>query len=451
MAAKHLEVTVPGPPGPTRYQLWFIGGNEVGAFLMEAFQSASELPGRFSGRGYHKPEIDALKQNWANLQDDEERARFKDDKAAFVTENRKVSCKDKRSEEVYKLKKERLEAIEVRPRQEGFGEVLNYMQYSDLAGLKRMSSVNRPSKLTEKGTESGWNLIRTSIVQYMTPFRNKYIREQAEILETPTREATPVVDPFEIMPKTRLEHFESSLDVYHRANSPRTSSSDCQPGFFELATLPVMQAALLQDTSSDVSWTLSSISHSSPLSASAVIHGNCAGQISLPIDAPVTSQENARNPSMSYAPYRGEELGMFDDHVAVTHAIISLGGFAPDTATHKDVEEAGISIGKRQVFNWQNAILHTIIDHPTEGLDIPSYWERLSPDDAVKAKALESALTQHNSAITTLFQNPLIVFGCEWCRWHGSIADLDIHLLSVHRILIPAISIELALQPRSKK
>ncbi|TBU37590.1 hypothetical protein BD309DRAFT_984213, partial [Dichomitus squalens] len=329
-------------------------------------------------------------------------------------------------------------SIEVRPRQEGFGEVLNYMQYSDLAGLKRMSSVNRPSKLTEKGTESGWNLIRTSIVQYMTPFRNKYIREQAEILETPTREATPVVDPFEIMPKTRLEHFESSLDVYHRANSPRTSSSDCQPGFFELATLPGMQAALLQDTSSDVVQEF----QTSPVDLSSLIiswtdhHRNVFTELALlGLDAP----------------YRGEELGMFDDHVAVTHAIISLGGFAPDTATHKDVEEAGISIGKRQVFNWQNAILHTIIDHPTEGLDIPSYWERLSPDDAVKAKALESALTQHNSAITTLFQNPLIVFGCEWCRWHGSIADLDIHLLSVHRRLVPAISIELALQPRSKK
>ncbi len=94
--------------------------------------------GRFSGSKYHKPEIDALKRRWATVWDDEEKAKFMEERKAFVNECQQVRtisigllrtkcgrsvfqfsrlasewqtmCKIQRSQEGNKLKTERFEA-----------------------------------------------------------------------------------------------------------------------------------------------------------------------------------------------------------------------------------------------------------------------------------------------------------------------------------------------------
>ena len=58
------------------------------SYLTETLYSTS----RYSGRKYHRPEIDALKRQWAALRNDEERAKFKDDRATFVKECKEVQA-----------------------------------------------------------------------------------------------------------------------------------------------------------------------------------------------------------------------------------------------------------------------------------------------------------------------------------------------------------------------
>ena len=45
---------------------------------------------RVSGLRYHRPEIDEIKRKWESLRDDEERAKFKEERKAFVTECQQV-------------------------------------------------------------------------------------------------------------------------------------------------------------------------------------------------------------------------------------------------------------------------------------------------------------------------------------------------------------------------
>ncbi|TBU45784.1 hypothetical protein BD309DRAFT_955402 [Dichomitus squalens] len=481
----------------------FADETEVSAFLMEAFQYASDLyvnsrydTGRSFGRQYHIPEIGAVRRQWAALRDDAERARFKADRAAFVAESQKyckllslwqVSCKGKRSKEVCELKRERFEAVKCRLHQEGFGDVLSCMKYMELTGLKRMSSVNRASKLTDKG----WKSIRTSVVQYMTPIHDRYLKARTELTY-----------------RLRLGRLRDLLDDYHHSNTPRTPSSDCEPGFCELATLPAIQT-LLQDRSSDVvqelqilpvdfpslmiSWT----EHHRNVFVELALRGLGESSASLELDTlldlalvsfvckrchrrqlrwphllshrcfrdrsevhPKSVYEVLASHQMQSdhdAPYRGEELAVFDDHVAVTHSIISLCGLAPDTATYKDVEDAGATLvcwlcmsespGQCQVFDWQTAIRHSIISHSTEGADPASFWERLLPVQTVQAHALERTLVQQNN---TLSQNPINVFGCTRCPSHGSVVVLMFHFLCVHGLVSPELGEDMYLHEDSK-
>ncbi|EJF65483.1 hypothetical protein DICSQDRAFT_152678 [Dichomitus squalens LYAD-421 SS1] len=482
----------------------FIDESEVSAFLMIAFQNAYHLyvnprtNRRPSKRKYHKPEIDALKREWTELRNDEERTRFKEDRAAFVRESQKHCellsawqrlCQHKRSEEVYELKGERFKAIKVRLREEGFGEVFDHMRYSDLADLKRMSSVNRASKLTEKG----WNIIRTSIVQYMTSVRDKYRAEASY--------------------RKYLKRFQNLFDAYQSSNTPRTQEWDYEPGFFDLATSPAIRG-LLEDGSGNITqdfhnfyvhmsdfaktwkdhywniFTQLAVKGLGKFSASleqdtllnlAIVSFVCKRchqrQLRWPhllshrcfrdrsrIEPKGTNELLAAQHVRSDhdARYRGEELVVFDDHNIVTRTIVSLCGFTPELATCYEMNDQDVSVRlvcslcptegleKWQVFDWQAAIQHSIACHSTEGVNAASCWGRISPRQAALTKALERLLAQRNSTLSALSHNPMNVFGCALCCSNGSIDNIRNHLFSVHRILSPKLGEHMYLHEDSK-
>ncbi|KAI1795639.1 hypothetical protein LXA43DRAFT_991437 [Ganoderma leucocontextum] len=468
----------------------FVHEREVSTFLLETFQypwlpyvNSQYNSSRFLGSKYHKPEIDEIKRKWATLRDDDEKAKFKADRKAFVDECQQFSrllsewqtvCKIQRSQEGHKLKNERFEAVKQKLREEGFAEVLDYMRMTDILHLKKLGCVNRPSKLTEKG----WKSIRPSIIQYMVPLREKYFQECREKVY-----------------RAGLAHLRQALDAHQSNDVPRTAALDCEPGFFELATMPAFQAILRDGQSNDVkeeaiatqldihnlvdSWTdyyknvftelalkglgeCSATLDLSNLLNLAVVCFACTRCKRRRLRWPhVLAHRCFRDMSTSMVhygiepsflvhtrsshdvPYRGEELVRFDDHLAVARSIISLCGLAPDTATYADMEVSGARlvcwccpiITKRMVFDWKAAIQHSTIIHPTDGADseLDPFWERIPPGQAATADALERALLSRNGTLASLSQNPLNVFGCARCTWHGDFVNAKFHLRSVHQ------------------
>ena len=279
-----------------------------------------------------------------------------------------------------------------------------------------MNCVNRASRLTEKGLESasfvrslnclftclalGWNSIRSSVIQYMTPIRDKFVIEHSETTY-----------------KIRLGCLRGLLDAYQSTNTPRNPASDCEPGFFELATLPVIRT-LLEDMSNDVpqesltllvdipgsilSWVGNYKSVYTELALKGLGESSANLELTTLLDLAMVSfvcrrcyRRQIRWPHVlshrcfrdrsrvergsNYdviawqqthsdhdASYRGEDFAAFDDHVEVTRDIIFVCGLVPDTATYQDMEEAGSriacslcaadSFGRRQLFDWQAAV-----------------------------------------------------------------------------------------------
>ncbi|PIL35923.1 hypothetical protein GSI_01583 [Ganoderma sinense ZZ0214-1] len=465
----------------------FMDQKDVSTLLVEVFDHASFLyvnskynSGRFSGLRYHKPEIDEIKRKWATLRDDEEKRRFREERKTFITECQQFSreasewqtgCKIQRSQEGHKLKVERFEAVKQKLREEGFGEVLDHLRLADLFRLKKLGSVNRPSKLTDKG----WKSIRSSVIQHMVPLREKYCQELKQ-------QAT----------QARIRYLRKTLDARQSNGVPRTAESDREPGFFELAMMPAFQT-LLRDESTDVrdeaiaaqldlpglieTWTnyyksvfveltLLGLGESSTtldlvnLLDLAIVHFRCTRCKRRQLRWPhVLSHRCFRDTSASLmryvsvdpsfvgytrfnhdAPYRGEELARFDDHLEVARDIIRLAGLAPDSATYADMQAVGTRFlcrgcpisTKKTAYDWQAAIQHSTIIHSTDGVDPGPVWEPLPSNQAAVVQDFEWRLLARNSQLSELEKNPLNVFGCAQCPWHGDILSMKAHLHFAH-------------------
>nr|VWO97245.1 Ketoreductase CTB6 (EC (Cercosporin toxin biosynthesis cluster protein 6) [Ganoderma boninense] len=457
---------------------------DVSTLLVEAFDHASFLyvnskfnSGRFSGLKYHKPEIDHIKRKWAALEYNDEKARFREERKAFITECHQFSrqasewqttCKIQRSREGHKLKNERFEAVKEKLREEGFGEVLNRMRITDIFRLKKLGPVNRPSKLTDKG----WKSIRPSIIQFIVPLLEKYRQELKD-------QAT----------QARIRYLRKALDIRQSNGACRTAESDREPGFFELAMMPAFQT-LLRDESTDArdeviaakfdvnslieTWTnyyrgvfaelaLLGLGESpttldlANLLDLAIVHFTCTRCKRRQLRWPhVLSHRCFRDKSTSLAhyvgsyyhfflgatrsnhdaPYRGEELASFDDHLEVARDIIMLAGLAPDRATYADMEASGARFfcrgcpisTKKMAYDWQAAIRHATIMHSTGGVDRGPVWELLPLGQAAVVRDFEWVLQSRNIRLSELEKNPLNVFGCALCPWHGDILSVKAHL-----------------------
>ncbi|KAM5534544.1 hypothetical protein V8D89_011748 [Ganoderma adspersum] len=482
--------------------IMFVLEREVSTLLVEVFGHIS-FPyvnskynsGRLSGLRYHRPEIDKIKRKWASLRDDEEKAKFREERKAFVTECQQFSreasewqtmCKIQRSEEGRKLKNERFEAVKHKLREEGFGEVLDHMRLCDIFRLKKLGSVNRPFKLTDKGMfihrliivyplihQIGWKSIRPSVIQYMVPIGEKYHQERKE----------QVV-------QARVAYLRKALDARQSIGVPRTAASDREPGFFELATMPGFQA-LLRDESGDVgdkaiamqldlhslieTWTnyyrnvfaelalvgLGEFSVTLDLANLldlAIVHFACTRCQRRQLRWPhVLSHRCFRDRSIPVyvgvdrcfidyirsnhdAPYRGQELARFDDHLKVARNIIGLAGFPPERATYDDMQNSGARFEcrgcpvstNRTAYDWQAAIQHSTIVHSTDGTDIGPVWEPLPPYDAAIFRHFDTMLDSQNSQLSELEKNPLNVFGCVCCPWNGDFLSMKVHLYFAH-------------------
>ena len=136
--------------------------------------------------------------------------------------------------------------IKSKLREEGFADVLDYMDLADPYRLRKLGSVNRASKLTDKGTSThcldvvhiltyriGWKAIRPSIIRHIVPLRAKYLQGRKEKVF-----------------QDRLRYLRQALDARQSHNIPRTAASDCEPGFLALATMPAFQT-LLRDEPAD--------------------------------------------------------------------------------------------------------------------------------------------------------------------------------------------------------
>ena len=312
--------------------------------------------------------------------------------------------------------------IKSKLREEGFADVLDYMDLADPYRLRKLGSVNRASKLTDKGTSThcldvvhiltyriGWKAIRPSIIQHIVPLRAKYLQERKEKVF-----------------QDRLRYLRQALDARQSHNIPRTAASDCEPGFLALATMPAFQT-LLRDEPADAetediaiqlglhalveSWTDYCKGFFTRLALQG-LGGDAAG-LSLDLanvldlavvyfactrckrrqlrwphvlahrcfrDKSTSLMHPAVQPSFKAymrfdydAPYRGEELAKFDNHLEVARSIIRLTDLQPGTATYADMETSGARfvcwrcpiLTKRTVFDWQAAVRRTLHHEPT--------------------------------------------------------------------------------------
>ncbi len=64
-------------------------------------------------------------------------------------------------------------------------------------------------------------------------------------------------------------------------------------------------------------------------------------------------------------------------------------------------------------------------------LDPSRWWQLIPPEQADAVQVFEQALLERNNTLTSLSQNPVNVFGCARCTWHGDFVNIRRHLQSV--------------------
>ncbi|TBU45774.1 hypothetical protein BD309DRAFT_1068016 [Dichomitus squalens] len=157
------------------------------------------------------------------------------------------------------------------------------------------------------------------------------------------------------------------------------------------------------------------------------------------------------------APFEGGQHAIFSRHVAITRAVIAACGLDASTATYGEMENCGARLvcsfcsihdrlaeGKYGVFAWQAAIYHSISSHPNCHSGSVDDWERISDSDATRVK--EREISRALNTISSLGDSD-VVLGCTQCNYHGSLAEVQEHVLFDHWLWLnkPLVSDELVL------
>lgn len=308
--------------------------------------------------------------------------------------------------------------VKGRLRDEGWGHALDGINTCVLdRELLTLKALNRASKLTDKGLPTldriwrlgscseAWKSLRTSVIEIMTTLNEERLGRKYNV---------------------RLKYLKEAVQTYRTSQfARRTAESDREPGFAEFAHLPAFRDLIMQEEPDDIvhasilsliddipnhtaAWVyrneevfvhkaltrlgdeFEDLSEDPPAFLELAIVSFACTQCSrarlrwpgilahhclrrsyvsdATVDNALKKYELSilRHTGNDYdAPFRGEELTLFDQHVNLARAVICACGMNPRTATYREVEECGARFAPSgwnksrrpaPIYDWQGVV-----------------------------------------------------------------------------------------------
>ncbi|TFK91793.1 hypothetical protein K466DRAFT_514748 [Polyporus arcularius HHB13444] len=426
------------------------------------------------GHYYHRPEFDRIRQLWeGGFSSDTERDHFYESARQVVQSRlefgaairRWVGDQDARkSAELSLLRDGRIQEVEQRLRDEGWGKDLDWHDGAALGIIKAMKSVCRPHKLTDRA----WSTIRKDATQVLEKHRDyRLCEERVNELQprftllfgvvalwlkahdppwTAETDWYPSFADFALM-----SAFRDSIDVpaetefqddallkmqSHIPDLVNTWREECKAAILKIITDGLGSLPNSADPLSLAVATLDCVfcSYKGLRWPQVLAHRCLRGRRNLDPDA---AAKNPYRQAVLIARDRLETWYMWDSEAFVfnpslkrTRAVIEACGKDPDTATYEEMERCGLRVfcsdclRHCEALDWKMAVRHQT--------GCSASFKLLNAEDT--AKALELEAFQWSQPANAPLRDANTVYGCRHCHYRATGKYINWHSAMEHFI-----------------